>query len=44
MKNLVRISLLIISITFIAYGISSGEMKQVFRKAILICLECIGIG
>jgi hypothetical protein len=44
MKNHIRISLLIISIAFIAYAVSRGEMTQVFRKAVLICLECIGIG
>lgn len=27
-----------------AAGVATGEMDQVFHKAILICLECIGIG
>ncbi|HEY9060059.1 MAG TPA: CD1871A family CXXC motif-containing protein [Pseudobacteroides sp.] len=44
MKNRIRISLLIISTAFIAYAVLRGEVKQVFRKAVLICLECIGIG
>ena len=26
------------------FGIADGEQREVFEKAIRICLECIGIG
>ncbi len=34
---------LILGIAFLALGIYRGEMATVFRKAVVICLECIGI-
>lgn len=39
-----RISTLAISIAFIVIGIIRKEHLEVFKKAINICLECIGIG
>ncbi len=34
----------LLGLMLVAAGVATGEMNQVFRKAILICLECIGIG
>ena len=36
--------LLVLAAAMCAYGISRGEMRTVMRKAITICMECIGIG
>jgi len=40
----VRIGVLTVSITFICVGLMKREHIEVFRKAVRICLECIGIG
>ena len=29
---------------FMAAGIINGELAEILRKAIIVCLECIGIG
>ena len=29
---------------FIWYGMERGEVPQIFKKAVNICLECIGLG
>ncbi len=42
--NIIRAALLLLGITFILIGISRGEQGEVLRKAVKICLECIGIG
>lgn len=36
--------LLILGIVFVGIGLARGEHTLVLRKAIRICLECIGIG
>ena len=39
-----QISLLCAGAGCLAFGISRGEPAQVLQKAILVCLECIGLG
>jgi hypothetical protein len=43
-QGLVKYGILAMSILFIFTGIYRNEVRIVFRKAINICLECIGIG
>lgn len=44
LRYIVPIALIVIAAAFIAYGINDGEMSVVFRKAIALCRECVGIG
>ncbi|WP_430080815.1 CD1871A family CXXC motif-containing protein [Paraclostridium bifermentans] len=43
-EKLTRYIVLAMSICFIVVGSSRGEVKVVLKKAVNICLECIGIG
>ena len=42
--NIIRAAVIAIALVFIVFGISRGENAVVLRKAIRICLECIGLG
>ena len=42
--NAVRFSILALSVIFIMAGIMRDEEAVVLKKAVNICLECIGIG
>lgn len=39
-----RILTCVAAVSFIAYGVHRGEVSVVLKKAINICLECIGLG
>lgn len=44
MKNKLSYFLLIMSAVLMGIGIHRHEMTMVLKKAINICLECIGVG
>jgi hypothetical protein len=39
-----KYALLVISVSFIAAGLLRDEHLVVLKKAVKICLECIGVG
>ena len=43
-RRLLRIALLAAAAVFIIVGIFRGDNDSIFRKAVFICMECIGIG
>jgi len=43
-ERIYRYGILITSLSFIGLGLYRKEVDIVFRKAINVCLECIGIG
>lgn len=42
--HIIRAATLAVALGFIIIGISRGDAAVVLRKAIRICLECIGVG
>lgn len=42
--NIVTVSMFVLSVALIVIGVRRGELMEVFYKARMICLECIGIG
>ena len=39
-----RISLLVLASASITFGVIRGEQLEVLKKAVSVCLQCIGIG
>lgn len=31
-------------VLFLVIGTAGGELERMYRKAVMVCLECIGIG
>ena len=43
-KKTIAYTLLATALAFIVIGIAQGDYTDTLRKAVVICLECIGIG
>ncbi len=43
-NNKTAFAVIVIGIAFLAIGVWRCEVETVFRKAINICMECIGLG
>lgn len=39
-----QVLVLLTAAAFLTLGITRGEVLEVFKKAVKICLECIGLG
>jgi hypothetical protein len=42
--GILRVVLLVCAAAMIAVGVSRGEVGIVLKKAVNLCLECIGLG
>ena len=42
--SIIRVATLTVGAIFITFGILRGELTEILQKAIVVCLECIGIG
>jgi hypothetical protein len=42
--NIIRAAVFAAAVAFICIGLANGEAAVVLRKAMRICLECIGVG
>ena len=43
-RSLIRLALLATGIALIVLGAVRGEAREILHKAIIVCMECIGIG
>lgn len=42
--RLIQVGVICISVAFVAVGVYRGECAEVLKKAVRVCLSCIGIG
>ena len=43
-RRIISIVILAAGIALIAAGVFRGELDVIFRKAMVVCMECIGLG
>ena len=43
-RRILQIGVLVVGVALIVAGIFLGELVEIKRKAVIVCLECIGIG
>lgn len=43
-RNGTALALLLLGAALLAIGVEQGEAQVVFRKAVNLCMECIGLG
>jgi hypothetical protein len=43
-RKALPLSVLFLGIALVIAGLAAGDAEQVFKKAVFICLECMGIG
>ena len=43
-RSLIALSLSVVGVVFLVFGILRGEDTVVWRKAVNVCMECIGLG
>jgi len=43
-RRTLQAALLIVGISMMLLGLLRGESLEILRKAIVVCMECIGIG
>ena len=43
-RKALGIAILSIGILLIAAGVFRGELNAIMQKAVLVCMECIGLG